>query len=361
MTADEGSIVTVTGEIEPEEFGITLPHEHLFADWTAGKYEPPDSAAKRAIAEAPISLENIGWVRINHTSHKDNLKLDSIDTAIEEVNHYLAAGGDSLVDVTPKNVGGDPRAVRAVARRTGIQIVHGTAFYTRSSHPDRLDSMSITEIEEEFVDDIENGIGKTNVRAGLVGEIGVSEDVHSVEENVLRAGARAAIRTGAAVSIHPPFEGSPDNPPSKRCLELLDVVEEEGLRPERVVICHRDTSKWREPDLSYQRKLLNRGAYLEYDLFGHDSRYYGDKEEATLSDMDRVERLRDLVEYGYEDQLLISHDVFVKCQLQTYGGFGYSHILENVVPVFRDLGVTAIDRIVRENPKELLTFESPPA
>lgn len=356
---DKGSIVTVNGRINPEDLGVTLPHEHLFADWTMGKYEPPDSAVGRAMAEEPITLENIGWVRLNHTSHKDNLQLNSIETAVAEVVDYVSAGGDSLVDVTPKNVGGDPAAVKGVARRTGVKIVHGTAFYTRSSHPDRLDRMSLTDIAEEFEDDIVNGLGKTDVRAGLVGEIGVSEDIHPVEEKVLRAGARAAAQTGAPLSIHPPFEGTRENPPSKRCLHLLDIVEEEGLPPERVVLCHRDTSKWREPDLSYQHELLDRGAYLEYDLFGHDSRYYGAKEEATLSDMDRVERLMSLIEDGYQDQLLISHDIFLKCLLKKYGGFGYAHILENIVPVFKNHGVSAIDRILQENPRELLTFDVP--
>ena len=63
MNSDSGSVLTVTGPIDPDDLGVTLPHEHLFADWT-DRYEPPDSAFDRRRSREPISLENLGFVQI---------------------------------------------------------------------------------------------------------------------------------------------------------------------------------------------------------------------------------------------------------------------------------------------------------
>jgi flagellin-like protein len=80
-------------------------------------------------------------------------------------------GGDTVVDVTPKGVGADPAAVRGLARSTGLQFVHGTAYYVRSAHPDRVDDATVEDLESEFVSDVREGIDDTDVRAGVVGEM----------------------------------------------------------------------------------------------------------------------------------------------------------------------------------------------
>ncbi len=364
MATDTGTVVTVDGRLDPDDLGVTLPHEHLFADWTDDKYTPPDSAYERKLAEEPISLENLWYVRKNYLQHRDNLKLDSVEEAVDEVMRFQRAGGDALVDVTPKGVGGDPELVRGVSRTTGVHMIHGTAFYTRSSHPERVDGLSTEEISDEFVDDVRNGIGETDVRAGIIGEIGTSGQIHEQEEKVLRAGARAAVRTGAPITLHtagarPESHEYGEHPPSRWGLRILDIVEEEGLEPERVVLGHMDMSIWYE-DLEYQRELAERGAYVEYDIFGQKSYLYKERfEDAWPSDVQRVERLAELIEDGYADRLLISQDVFLKCHRLAYGGFGYAHILENVVPILEGVGVSKaqVNLLLRENPRRLLTFD----
>jgi phosphotriesterase-related protein len=360
MSRDSDSVVTVEGRLDPERLGVTLPHEHVFSSWADDKFEPPDSAYERKLARQPVSLENLWYVRQNPTRHRDNLELDSMADAVAEVGHFHRAGGDTIVDVSPKNTANDPERVRAVGRETGVQFVHGTAFYTRSSHPDRVDEMTVEEIADEFVADVTDGIGDTDVRAGIVGEIGTSGDIHEQEEKVLRAGARAALRTGASVSVHPPSDRDPEYPPSRRGHEILDIAEEEGLAPERVVICHMDQSKWLGGALEYQRELLDRGAYVEFDLFGH-TRYFEDAEDAQPSDVDRAEYVAELAAEGHTDRLLLSQDVFLKYLLRRYGGYGYAHILENVLPMFRGAGVdeAAIETMLVENPKRVLTFADP--
>jgi phosphotriesterase-related protein len=369
MTDASGSIITVDGPIEPDELGVTLPHEHIFADWTEDKFIEPDSAWERKIAREDITLETQWYVRNNPVNHVDNLRLDSYTDACDEVSRFRRAGGDTIVDVTPKNVGGDPELVRAVSRETGVQIVHGTAFYTRSSHPDRIDEMTRDDIAEEFTQDISEGIDGTDVRAGIIGEIGVTDtadndgeidkEFHDEELTVLRGGVDAAIRTGASLSIHPPFHRTAEWPTSRRCLEILDIIEEEGLPADRVIFCHRDGSKWHDSDLTYRKKLAERGAYVEFDLFGHPDRPRPEFNDAGAADTDRIQWIRDLITAGYEDRLLLSHDVFLKYSLIKYGGYGYSHILKNILPALRDFGVTEkqIETMVEDNPKRILTLD----
>lgn len=359
---DQGSIITVDGRIDPDDLGVTLPHEHLFADWRDVKYDPPESAVERRIAEEPITLENLHYVKKHYFSNEDNLRLDSVTEAVEELERFQQAGGQSFVDVTPKNVGGDPARVRRVARSTGVNIVHGTAYYTRNAHPPGLKDRTVNDLTEEFVCDVRDGIGDTDVRAGIIGEIGLSGSIHDTEETVLRAAANAARKTGVALTIHPPgavpeSHGRGESPASKWGLEVLDIAEQEGLPPERVIIGHMDMSYWYE-NLDFQRRIAERGAYVEYDIFGQKSYLYKPTyQDAWPSDVQRAERVAELIADGYGDRILLSGDVFLKVHRSTYGGFGYAHVLENVVPILRGLDVdeAAIDRMLVENPRRVLT------
>jgi phosphotriesterase-related protein len=367
MDSDAGSIVTVEGRIDPTELGVTLPHEHILIDNVENGYEPPDTAAKKEIAERPVQMEDLWWIRENPYAHRDNLRLGSVEDAVEELAQFRRAGGDAVVDVTTKDRS-DPKRIRGIARETGLTIVQGTAFYTRSSHPDRIEEASVDDLTSEFVDDIQNGIGETDVRAGIIGEIGITGDeqsdgetrfIHPHEKKVLRAGARAAVQTGAPLSIHPPSERSLEYPTSRRCLEVLDVVEDEGLDPKRVIFCHRDQSKWIERDLTYQRELADRGSYVEFDLFGHADAYHPQFDDAQGSDRDRVKWTEELVADGYADRLLLSHDIYMKMFTRKYGGYGYAHILDSIVPDLKARGVSEaeIQTLLVENPRRILTFD----
>ncbi|MFC6989741.1 hypothetical protein ACFQJD_15385 [Haloplanus sp. GCM10025708] len=366
MTSDIGKIVTVDGRMSPDELGVTSTHEHLFIDAVDAWYEPPEAAYERAVASEPVSMDNLWYTRRNPMQHEDNLRLNSMEEAIDEVSHFARAGGDTIVDVTPNNIGRDPKRVRAVARETGLNFVHGTAYYTQPAHPDRFASLSPAELEEkaeaEFVSDVRDGIGETDVRAGIVGEIGLSNHIHPDEEAILRAGARAARRTGAALTIHPRAdqkepEGSDD----------ADVAV--GARGAR----HRGSGRPRAragnnrshgPDDIRGPRVpegtRRAGATLEYDVWGLEA-YLDDFDDAYPSDSWRVDAVCELLEAGHGSNLVFGHDVYIKIQRRKYGGFGYGHILENVVPMLKSRGVDdeTITQILVENPKEILTFVEP--
>jgi len=322
-------------------------------------------AASRGLADG-----SQGTDRAFNCESRDNWRLDDPDLAVEEVNRYRNAGGKTFIDVTTMSevIGRDPRLMQDIARETGLNIIAGTGHYVRHAIPTRVDNQTDEDIATEMISDIEEGMDDTDIRAGIIGEIGLSTDkknrgdtpawMHDQEERVLRAGARAARRTGASISIHPPGERDPEFPPSERTHEVLDVCEDEGLPPARVVMGHMDQSRWVDDGLDAQRELADRGALLEYDLFDH-AKYMLDAKDGQPSDWDRIDDAIALVEDGYGKNLLFSHDIYFKHWWTKYGGNGWTHILDTVLPVLQDRGVSEeiVSQIMVENPKQVLTFE----
>lgn len=354
----ENRIVTVEGEIEPEMLGVTLAHEHIFIDQVAGWFEQPEKPREIRLADEPVSLDNLEFIRINPLKNKDNMRLDSTEMAIEELSKYYRAGGGALVDLTPKGVGADPEEVRRIARSTGLKTIHGTAFYTQAGHPDYVKTADVDELTSEFVSDVQDGIDDTDVRAGIIGEIGLSGSITKQEEKVLRAGARAALRTGAPLNIHPPLFGPQQTP--KGALRALDIVEEEELPLSRVVISHMDQDHAALQDLSDHKRIADRGAYIEYDQWYAWSGYLIQKDKAYPSDATRIDTIIEMIEAGYLNKLLFGHDVCTKMQLTAYGGKGYVYYHDVVLPWLRSRGVSReqLQTIMVENPRTVLTFDA---
>jgi len=62
-----------------------------------------------------------------------------------------------------------------------------------------------------------------------------------------------------------------------------------------------------------------------------------------VRDTERVELLKKMIERGYKKQVLLSCDVCLKTLLHTYGGWGYDHLLTNVLPMMEDAGINMQD------------------
>ena len=351
-----GMVQTTDGPISPEDLGRTIAHEHLFIDGTISLLNLPESSRERTIAKRELRLDDLWFVKRNPLRHRKNVVLGSVSQAINEVNSFKQAGGGTIVEVTPKNTGWDLHGIQAVSRTTGISIVKGTAFYIEPGHPARLQGMTAEDVRDEFIDDIREGMGETRVKPGLIGEIGISQ-MSDGELKVLRGAAQAARRTGAPLSVHPPLHYG-EKSPAEWSIKLLDIIEEEGLPPERVIFCHQDyCDEINHPSVDVQRTLAERGAFIEFDLWGWDM-YIESEAHASPSDNWRARATIELIEDGYVENLLFSHDVFTKVQLKTFGGTGYDHVLTHVVPMLRTHGLdeAAIDTILNENPQRILAF-----
>jgi phosphotriesterase-related protein len=129
-----------------------------------------------------------------------------------------------------------------------------------------------------------------------------------------------------------------------------------GVKPNRIAISHIDV----ENRLDYILTLLKMGVYVEFDNFGKE--YYVNREVRNsgyglfVRDIDRVKLLKYLIDNGYRSQILLSCDVCLKTCLRTYGGWGYDHLLTNVIPMMEDEGITKedIDAMLITNPANFL-------
>jgi phosphotriesterase-related protein len=189
----------------------------------------------------------------------------------------------------------------------------GSGFYLERTHPKALATMSIDGIAAAVEHDIL--VGVDGVQAGVIGEIGVGLEFTDAEQRSLRGAARAAARTGVPLSVHLPGWHRYGH-------RVLDIVEEEGCSPSATVLSHMNPSM---DDLEYQRALARRGAWIEYDMLGMEFYYQG--EGQSPSDEDNARAIARLIEDGFKDRLLLSHDIFIKTLLTRYGGFGYAHVL----------------------------------
>jgi phosphotriesterase-related protein len=107
-------------------------------------------------------------------------------------------------------------------------------------------------------------------------------------------------------------------------------------------------------------KLLQAGCYLEFDGFGTAELGLipAPGFDYQMNDAQRCDLILNVIAQGYLKQILISQDVWIKTRSQSYGGAGYAHILNNVVPLMKHKGITEeqIHTIMVENPKRALCF-----
>lgn len=348
------AVVTVLGEIDPETIGVTLPHEHFFYDLRWGCKKPSDPV-ERALLDSKVGLQNIGLLRRNPYIVRDNSVMDDIELVTQEVFAFKQAGGRTIVDVSSIGVGRAPAAVRNVAVLSGINVVLGCGYYTKNTLAKEIIEEPETNLMSDLVHEIQFGIGATGIRPGVIGEIGISPNMEEWDEKTLRISAQAHRETGLPIYIHiqavpliPGFTGNPNG------IEVLRVLEKLKVNIEKVVVCHSDA----QINLEYQREVLSTGAFLEFDHFGEE--FYVETADFLMDrDFDRIKAMGALIEDGYAGQLLMSQDVCFKTDLVSFGGWGYAHILNNIVPVMYNWGWKSetIERIMIENPKKILNVK----
>lgn len=345
-TEMQGLVQTVLGPIEPSELGATTTHEHLYIDFSF-MYRPAQDSAKD-LSNAPITLENRGWIGRHYYSCHANLQLMDVVTAVEEVAHYKTAGGGAIVDATTIGIGRDASALERISRETGVHVVMGAGFYVDAVHPRDMETRNVDSISRRIIEDIQDGVDGTGIRAGIIGEVGCTWPITENERKSLAAAAIAQRETGAAILIHPGRH--PDAPP-----EILEILSSGGADISRVIMGHLDRTVFETEQLL---SIAASGCYLEWDLFGNEGSYYPLAELDMPSDAQRLDFIGEMVAAGYGDRVVIGQDICTNHRLVRYGGHGYGHILENIVPRMRRKGFSedAIEAITVGNPARILTF-----
>lgn len=336
-------VTTVLGEIPARELGFTLTHEHILNDvrsWshrTCSRGWDPDDLANR-----PVSEEILWDLKHDPFANVDNCRLDDLDLAITEVERYAALGGSSIIETTGLGIGRDLAGLAEVSRRAGVHIVAGTGYYLEGSHPPEIAGLEDDALAGLILDDLRDGVD--GIRPGIIGEIGISAEFTKAEQTSLRAACLAQRETGLPMQIHLPgwFRLAHD---------VLDIVESYDVDPAKVVLCHMGPSG---ADFAYQKALLGRGVYVQYDMIGMEV-FYADQGVQCPSDAQNAEWIARLCEHGFASRVLMSQDIFLKSLLRSHGGPGYAHLPQYFLPRLTSAGVddTTITTLTVTNPHDL--------
>jgi phosphotriesterase-related protein len=312
-----GQTLTVCGAIPAEEMGLTLAHEHLLA------------------------------------RHQGPL-VDTLDPVVarEELQRAVRWGARTVVDMSTVGVsGGSPLLVRRIAAEASVYVVLGTGYYKDAWLPSYVHDLSVQEMTEKMVADVEEGIEGTDVRAGVIGEIGVSRPTTVTEERVVAASARAQRRAGVAINVHFDIGGE-----AGEYNHVIDILEQEGADLQRVVLDH---FICRPDELDLVSQLTSRGCLVEFDLWGQET--WPKIIELTRGTDPEVQiaSLAWFISGGMIDRLLISHDVANLVNTRTHGGFGQSHIMRNLFPRFREYGISddQLRALMVDNPRRLFPIQ----
>lgn len=311
------------------ELGRVLPHEHLLIDLRAVAFQEPEDERGRALARAPLAMENLGWVRRHWTSSMDNLVQLDEALATAELQAFAATGGGTLVDATVPGIGRDPLALVRMSVATGVHIVMGAGTYVEPSHPPDVRRMDADELHDRVLGEWRDGVDGTDVRPGLIGEVGCSWPLHPRERVALEAMAAAQRSTGLPIMVHPGRD-------PRAVAEIIAIVSAAGLDLTRLILAHLDRGITPIEELV---ELAAVGVYVELDCFGLESSWFPPNARmATLSDAQRLDIVRALMDAGVGDHVLLAHDICQKHRLSAFGGHGFGHLTGEILPWMHQRG-----------------------
>jgi 5-phospho-D-xylono-1,4-lactonase len=299
-------IRTVKGDISPSELGICHPHEHLIG-------APPAIYAET------------------------DLTLDDEDAALESLRTLKSTGVGALVEMTPIDYHRDPAALARIAAQTDVHVIAVTGYLKAKFSQPLVASQSVDDLTQRFIHEIEHGMDDTQSRAGVIKAASSMNTITESEHKVFVAAAQAHQATGALISTH--------TEAGTMGIEQVELLTGLGVPPNRILIGHLDHCL----DIDYHREIADSGVYMGIDQIGK-TKY--------APDADRITAIRQLIDAGHAEQLMLSMDIARRSYLPAYGGKpGFTYLLEEFVPMLSAAGVPAatIDVIIKDNPARALT------
>ncbi len=334
------TIRTVLGDITPEDAGVVLTHEHTLIFW------PGADLDHRAAFEFEDVISGVS----------DEFKLGS-----------ELFGLKTLVDCTTTEMGRHPDVMCEASCRSGVNVVSATGFFCESMGiPYHWRRQSVDEIAEFFVHDVTEGIVGTDVKCGIIKVSSGQDDAFPhpspegpngrhlgvYEDRVFRAAARAQKATGVPITTHiDPSDWQVCN----IGLEQLELLMEEGADPAKIIIGHTFFAS-----IEQLEAILKHGAYVQLDNFGTEWR--------GLSDDDAVGLMRQAIDRGYVDQLLLTFDrfwyqmrgdrPFTELDPEVATRMPLEFLPDTFIPLMRKHGISDDDihKIMVDNPTRLLTI-----
>jgi phosphotriesterase-related protein len=321
----KGAIVrTILKDVSPDDLrgGATLMHEHLIG---LGSYSSPPP-------NCPMPC----------TPSVAGPAISGVDLLVEELKATAADGVTCIVNsTTSRPTEQHMRDLRDLATRSGMHIVAGGGYF-REAYP--KDLMQIT--EDQSADAlVKDAIA---MRWGAFGEIGTSMQTQPDERKFLISLAKAQVRTNLPIFTHIPHQSCP-----KCALEQLEILTSNGVSPRSLCIGHMSTIKMEDdPTAETHKAVAKAGAFIGFDTVGHQMA------QSHIPERQKVTRFLQILEAGYEDNLMLSSDFAQAFNLKSNWGNGYSSVVMQFVPKLRHAGVkdATLHKILVDNPRRFLAF-----
>lgn len=314
-------IQTTTGTATPAELGRTLVHEHVLVGFPGWELDAKAPKFKRA---------------------------EAMSRAIDQMQELQGHGVGTFVDPCPMDLGRDAVFLAELSQKSGMRIICTTgAYFEAEGNTYTFRNLPIEEITAIYVQEIEQGIGETGIKAGAIKIATGAPTVSAYERKLVTAAARAAKMTGVPLISHT----------QDACCghDQIDMVTGEGVPAEQLLVGHSDG----RDDFDYQQSLAARGSYVGFDRFGIS---------LFQPDEVRVKNVLKLAAAGHLERVLVSHDSIMcwlgrpvpyansfEAMLEMLPEWRSTHIFKKILPMLREGGMSEreIETILVDNPRRL--------
>jgi 5-phospho-D-xylono-1,4-lactonase len=306
-----GKIQTVLGEISPDELGVTYCHDHLF-------FCPPEPYA----------------------SQDQDLRLDSVEAAINELKSFKRAGGNAFVEMTTPEMGRDPQKLKAISQGAGVHVIAATGYNKGKFSEAFIKDKSVDDLVKEEIQDLTIGMDGTNIGAGLIKASSGLNKISEAEQKLFEAAAIAHQETGAPVSTHTE-KGS-------MALEQIALLTNGGVDPVNIIIGHSDLNM----DWDIFQAVADTGVMIGFDQIA---------KEKYAPDTVRIDFIKRLIESGHGKQIMLSMDLARRSNWPSFGfgyGPGLTFVLWRFVPWMLQSGISreAVDNMLVHNPARAFSW-----
>jgi phosphotriesterase-related protein len=231
----------------------------------------------------------------------------------------------------------DVRVLRALSERTGMHIVTNTGQYKEPYLPPETFAQSAEQLAAGWIEEWENGIDSTDVRPGFIKTAVEPESLAPTQQKVITAAALTSRSTGLTIGTH--------TCAALPALEILNLLADHGIEPAKWIFIHANA----ENDFDRVREVAQSGCWIELDAIG------------SAPDDLLLRQLLRLLEWGFGDQVLLSHDAGWYSVGEPGGGTPrpYTHLTAHFIPLIRGAGIgtETIDKLTMLNPARAFSID----
>lgn len=314
---DAKKFYTTAGPLGEDEVGNILAHQHMFVEF----------GVEQPVAYVDATPEEVYAV---------------IGPMVEEAK---ALGYSVFVDPTMEGVGRRPDIIEYVADTSGLPAMMVTGFYWGNIMPAWINDATVEEIRDWMLEELNEGVGDTDVRAGFIKLAHSWDGITPNEMKILEAACEASEETGASIASHILSSGT--------ALAVIDQLEEFGCDPGRFIWVHAPYTAFTEENgAEALLAAAEQGAYLSCDFIG--SNFWAAWLDGHNENSRHIELIQTLVDAGYEDQIIIGSDTgwYDPGFPEGFVVEPYDQIMNSFVPDMEAAGFSEelIGKLMHDNP-----------